>query len=153
MKIWINKINNVWCYFKCKTVDNLDISIFFTTACVLIFLVPARRRTSKSELLKKLSFQAWQSTSDIARFESYLQESKALDKLNKLRNFVCCKTTSMSRVQHVRSGMFFYSRGVSLYARDMFMYSKECPPILTQKLTTDNQLTSELMLMWALFDA
>ncbi len=80
---------------------------------VLIFLVLARRRTSKSELLKQLSFQAWQSTSDIARFESYLQESKALDKLNKLRNFVCCKTTSMSRVQHVRSGVFFYPRGVS----------------------------------------
>ncbi len=61
-----------WC------VDNLVI-VRRNYTSLLIFLVYACQRTSKSQLLKKASksshFQIWWSTSNIARFESCLQIS------------------------------------------------------------------------------
>ncbi len=80
--------------------------------------------------------------SNIARFESFLQISKALDKLNKLRNFVYCTTTSLLRVQ--RAYMCYVSELPTVLraeaecysSRNVFMYSKKCRFILTLKNKT-----------------
>jgi hypothetical protein len=53
----------------------------------LIFLVFARRETWKSEQLQKALFSDLIITSNVTCFESFLQNSKALNQFNKLRNF------------------------------------------------------------------
>jgi hypothetical protein len=67
-------------FFNARLPKNIKISTF--------------EKASKSSQLQALIL-----TSDIARFESYLQKSKALDELNKIRSFICCKTISLLRVQ------------------------------------------------------
>jgi hypothetical protein len=72
------------------------------TLSLLIFLVFRRRRTSKVQLLKKLQKVLLSDliiTSNVARFESFLQDSKALDQLNKLRNFFWNHAICALRVQ------------------------------------------------------
>ncbi len=50
---------------------------------------------------------------------------------------ICWETTSLSRVQCVRSEMIFYSQSVFLYSRNVFMYSKKCFSICILNLLKD----------------
>jgi hypothetical protein len=82
------------CPYHCpKKINKLSVNVEFLRSFTLnlfIFLMFAREEHQIFELLKDLQKTIILDliiTSNVARFKSFLQNSKALDQLNKLRNF------------------------------------------------------------------